>query len=234
MNNHKLCPDPNGDAQGNPLQQSSRASVVEDLDIVRQLQGGDHDALTLLFEKYSGMVFLIARRILHDEGEAEEVVQQVFLDIYRAINQFDNRKGTVKTWLFQYTYHRTLNRKKHLETKGFYSKQGLEEQQLPMEGYEGAGRRIRLCSQEIGQLVEQLLNSIHPRQRTAIELTFFDGLTAEEIARKTGETAVTVRHNLYRGLTKLRTALLGNDECQTAGVKRKIEGVLLGNPARLL
>jgi RNA polymerase sigma-70 factor, ECF subfamily len=234
VKDHKLRSKPIPDAKVNLSGNSLQTSEAQDIDIVRQLQAGNHDALTLLFQKYSGMVFLIARRILQDDGEAEEVVQQVFLEIYRAINQFDERKGSVKTWLFQYCYHRTLNRKKHLETKGFYSRYGLEEQQLPMEDFEGAGRRIRLCSQEVGQLIEQLLKSIHPRQRVAIELTFFDGLTAEEIAGKTGETAVTVRHNLYRGLSKLRCALLQGEKGLKAPVKREIEGILLGDPARLL
>lgn len=231
MSDHNLRSNPG--ANKSASQDSSRTSEIEDLDIVRHLQDGNHDALTLLFQKYSGMVFLIASRILHDDGEAEEVVQQVFLEIYRAIKQFDERKGSVKTWLFQYTYHRTLNRKKHLEAKGFYSRHALEEQQLPIGCFECAGRRIRLCSQETGYLIDQMLKSINPRQRTAIELTFFDGLTAEEIAKRTGETAVAVRHNLYRGLSKLRDALL-DKKCERSQVKGEIEGLILGDPARLL
>lgn len=228
----RFTPDP--DANQSPSQFSSPASDAEDLDLVRQLQDGNHDALTLLFQKYSGMVFLIARRILHDDGEAEEVVQRVFLDIYRAVNQFDERKGRVKTWLFQYCYHRTLSRKTHLETKGFYSRHGIEEEQLPMPEFEAAGRGIHLCSQEISPLIEQLLNSIHPRQRAAIELTFFEGFTAKEIAQRTGETVVVVQHNLYRGLSKLRAALVSRQKGQTAAATREVKGILLGDPAQLL
>lgn len=223
MKNDRLRSNENGDA----VAQQPRTSEAEDLEIVRQLQAGNPDALTLLFEKYNAMVFLIARRMLHDDGEAEEVVQQVFIDVYRAIHRYDERRGTVKTWLFQYSYHRTLNRKKHLETRGFYSRHELEGQDIPADGYEGDGRRIRLCSQEILQLVEELLNSIHPKQRMAIELTFFEGLTAEEIASRTGETAVVVRHNLYRGLNKLRAALLDNEKCKKPSAVRGIVGVLL-------
>ncbi|HEY6252851.1 MAG TPA: sigma-70 family RNA polymerase sigma factor [Candidatus Angelobacter sp.] len=231
MNDPILRSKPDGDANENLAQHSSKASEAADLDLVRQLQAGNHDALTPLFEKYSRMVFFIARRILRDDAEAEEVVQQVFLDAYRAINQFDERKGSFKTWLFCYSYNRTLDRKRHLASKGFHLR--LQEQELQMVGYEGAGRRIRLCSQEVAQLVEQLLKSIQPRQRTAIELTFFDGLTAEEIAHKTGETAAVVRHNLYRGLSKLRATLIGREDCAKPSPAREVERIVL-DPARLL
>jgi len=207
---------------------------LEDLDLVNQLKSGKHDALTVLFEKYSGMVFGIARRMLRDDGEAQETVQQVFLDTYRAIHQFDSAKACYKTWLFQFAYHRTLNRKKYLQTKGFYCAEELNEQELPVEAYESAGYGLRLCSQELVRLVQQLLDSIQPRQRAAIELTFFEGLTAEEIARRTGETAATVRHNLYRGMSKLRENLLKSQQCQKSPARSEIEGVFLADPARLL
>lgn len=232
MSSHPLSPESDSVADRDRSTRAGTTACTEDIDLARQLQAGHHDALTALFEKYSRMVFGIACRMLRDEWEAEEVVQQVFIDVYRAINQFDERKGSFKTWLFQYSYNRTLSRKKHLQSKGFYSRSELRD--LPMEGFQGAGGRMRLCSQEVAQLVEQLLRSIHPRQRTAIELTFFDGLTAEEIARKTGENVVVVRHNLYRGLSKLRAALLDGRKSDRAAPDREIEGILLGDPARLL
>jgi RNA polymerase sigma-70 factor (ECF subfamily) len=207
------------------------ASDAADLDLIQRLQKGDHDALTMLFEKHSDMVFGIARRMLRDDGEAEEVVQQVFLDTYRAADQFDHTKASYKTWLFQFAYHRTINRRKHLEARGFYSTEELDERELSLAG---AGRALQLSSQEVVHLVEQLLNSIKPRQREAIKLTFFEGLTAEEIAQRTGETPTVVRHNLYRGLSKLRLALLQNERgSKNAAAKNKVEGIFFA-PARPL
>lgn len=235
MTDHNLSSNPDATVQDNRRDRARQlASEAEDIDLVRQLQAGNHDALKLLFQKYSSMVFGIARRRLRDDGEAEEVVQQVFLDTYRAIDQFDECKGSYKTWLFQFSYHRTLNRKRHLESKGFYSKRGLDEQELPTQMFEGANRGVRLCSQEVVQLLDQLLKSIQPRQREAIELTYFEGLTPEEIAFKTGETVATVRHNLYRGLSKLRAALLTREKCPERLAGSKVEAILLGDAARLL
>ena len=193
-----------------------------DEDLFARLACGTHDALTVLFERHRQLVLGIARRALKDEGEAEEVLQQVFFDIYKAAKLFDREKGSFKIWLLQYAYHRTMNRKKHLAAKGFYTTEELADQILPAELYDVAGRSLRLASSELERLIEQLLDTIQPRQREAIELTFFHGFTAEEIAIKTGETPSAVRHNIYRGLHKLRVALLHSEQVQK---KRTVKSV---------
>jgi len=214
--------------------QGSTADREEDLRLVRELQSGNPDALTALFEKYSPSVFRLARRVLQNSGEAEEVVQQVFIDTYKAIHQFDPLKASYKTWLFQFAYHRALNRKRDLESRGFYASVELNEQDLMTELYEGAGRFVQqLSSAETVHLVKQLLRSIHRNQRMAIALTFFYGFTAVEIAARTGESPAAVRHNLYRGLEKLRSALLDSSN-QRASSTSQSERVLIVDTARLL
>jgi RNA polymerase sigma-70 factor (ECF subfamily) len=179
---------------------------LEDVELAAELSAGNHDALTVLFERHSAVCFRIARRMLRNDGEAEETVQQVFLDVYRAISQFDSAKGTFKAWLAQFAYHRAINRREHLVSQQFYGWQDLDD--ILPELHEGTRGPLHQPSQELGYLVEQLLSTIKPRQRKVIELTFFYGLTAEEIADVTGETPSVVRHNLYRGLSKLRSALM--------------------------
>jgi RNA polymerase sigma-70 factor (ECF subfamily) len=201
-----------------------------DEDLAYQLANGHHDALTELFERHSQLVFGIARRMLKDDGEAEEALQQVFLDMFRAIHQFDSRKAPYKTWLLQFVYHRTINRKHHLEAKGFYSWEEFKEELLPMKIFEGSGRTLQLCSTELVHLVDQLLGTINDRQRRTIELTFYEGLTAEEIARETGETPAVVRHNLYRGLSKLRSALLQKVKGTQGEQVKRVKGVIFAHP----
>jgi RNA polymerase sigma-70 factor (ECF subfamily) len=208
--------------------------TLSDEDLVARLVSGTQDALRVLFERYSHLVFGIARRALRDDGEAEETMQQVFFDIYKAAKLFDREKGSFKGWMLQYAYERTLNRKKHLAVKGFYTAQELTDEILPVALYEGAGRSLQLSSSEFAHLIEQLLNTIQPRQRKAIELTFFFGLTAEEVAAQTGETPSVVRHNLYRGLSKLRIALTQHEQIQRKErVKSVREGALLAYPESL-
>jgi RNA polymerase sigma-70 factor (ECF subfamily) len=180
---------------------------LEDAELAAELAAGDHDALTVLFERHSALVFRVARRMLRNDGEAEETVQQVFLDVYRAMVQFDIRKGSFKTWLLQFAYHRAINRREHLLAQRFYEWEELDDI-LPELHTAGGGGPLQQSPQELGHLLEQLLSVIKPQQRKVIELTFFHGLTAEEIAKLTGETPSVVRHNLYRGMSKLRSALL--------------------------
>src|ERR1035441_2874224 len=112
--------------------------------------------LAVLFERHSAQVFRIARAILHDDGEAEETVQKVFLDIFRAVNQFNPDRGTLKTWLLQYAYHRSIDRRQHLQSNRFYSRDELDEL-MPAELFRGAGHLLCLLPQEVVCLVEQVL-----------------------------------------------------------------------------
>jgi RNA polymerase sigma-70 factor (ECF subfamily) len=210
----------------------ARLRILTDEDLMAALRIGCNDALAVLFERHSPLVFRIARAILRDDGEAEETVQRVFLDVYKATNQFNPDRGTFKTWLLQYAYHRTINRRQHLESNRFYSRAELDEF-APAELFYSAGHLLCLPPQEIACLVEQVLSTLEPHQRKVIEMTYFDGLTAEEIARKTGDTASSVRHNLYRGLAKLRNVL--REEASTSKQKaaeRKVnpKGILVEYP----
>jgi RNA polymerase sigma-70 factor, ECF subfamily len=206
---------------------------LSDEELATQLANGQHDALTELFERYSELVFGIARRMLKDNGEAEEALQQVFLDMYRAIDQFDVNKAPYRTWLLQFVYHRTINRKRHLERKGFYSSEEFDEELLSLELCGSPSRPLQLSTPEVVHLIGQLLGTIKAPQRRTIELTFFDGLTAEEIAAQTGETVDVVRHNLYRGLKKLRSALHESTRCERSEKTGKVEGIIFAHPRSL-
>jgi RNA polymerase sigma-70 factor (ECF subfamily) len=211
-----LLPDANGEGCaadshvgvldiGNSLVRYVKLRLKTDEDLVSDLLANEPDALTVLFERHSVLVFRIARRILRNNAEAEDAVQQVFLDVFRAAEQFEPEKGSFKSWLLMFAYHRTFNSRRQLRTHGFYDSESVEE--LPEELIQGASRQLPFASAETTILVEQVLKLIQPRQRRAIELTYYGGLTAEQASEVTGESVRVVRHNLYRGLEKLRTVL---------------------------
>lgn len=210
----------------------SLLQTFSDTDLMDALRRGCNDALAVLFERHSALVFRIARAILRDDGEAEETVQRVFLDVFRAVNQFNPARGSFKTWLLQYAYHRTINRREHLQANHFYNREELDEL-APAELFYGAGHLVCLPPQEVACLVEQVLSLLEPRQRKVIELTYFEGLTAEEVAKATGNTASSVRNNLYRGLSKLRNAVLENHKSRANSVSERsasTKGMLVEQP----
>jgi RNA polymerase sigma-70 factor (ECF subfamily) len=177
-------------------------SELSDEDLLRHVTMGSDDALAELFDRYHRLVFSVALRIVRDAGEAEEVVQTVFLDIFRAAAKFDSRRGRLKVWILQYAYHRALHRKRHLVSNHFYDWQELE---AALE----IGSRRALVGElpEIVRLAEELLQRLKPRQRTVLEMTYYEGLTAHEIAARLGKSPHVVRHDLTRALLTLRAAL---------------------------
>jgi RNA polymerase sigma-70 factor (ECF subfamily) len=176
---------------------------LSDDELMAQLQTGRNDALTILFDRYHRLVLSIALKIVRDTGEAEDVMQSVFLEIFRSVAQFDPARGTTKVWILQYAYHRAINRRQHLNARNFYSQTDLEhiESRMP----ETASTLGRFTQNELQHLLRQGLATLSGAQKRVIELASSNGLSMKEIADKTGESVLNVRHHYYRGLQKLRS-----------------------------
>jgi RNA polymerase sigma-70 factor, ECF subfamily len=196
----------------------SQLRLLTDNQLMVRLQEGVNDALAVLFERYQRLVFSIALKIVRDRGEAEDVTQNVFLEIYRAVAQFDPQKGTLKVWLLQFAYHRAFNRKQYLNTRKFYNHESAEDLDSLSRGeFLTSGR---YAPAELRLLMEQGLASLGESQKRVVELASYDGLSMQEIADKTGNSLSNVRHHYYRGLQKLRSfitqppvgQMLGEDE----------------------
>jgi len=169
-----------------------------DEELLRQLLGGTADALAVLFNRHYRHVFCVARHILRDSGEAEDLMQEVFLDVYRDAAKFDPARGTVKTWIMQYAYHRSLNRWKYLKLRGHYDERSATPVSEPLE-MGGFGD----WQSWIGQGMDHLSKN----ERLVIEQVCLEGLVLREVADRTGQPLVNVRNYYYRGLSKLRVVL---------------------------
>lgn len=101
--------------------------LLTDDQLMVQLQAGVNDALAVLFERYHRLIFSIALKIVRDRGEAEDVTQNIFLEIYSSVAQFDPAKSILKVWLLQYAYHRAFDRKQYLNRRNFYSQESIED-----------------------------------------------------------------------------------------------------------
>ena len=190
----------------------SQLQRLSDEQLMACLQDGQSDALAVLFDRYQRLVLSIALKIVRDPGEAEDVTQTVFLDIYRAVAQFDPRKGNTKVWLMQYAYHRAINRRQHLQGREFYQSTELEELEEPNTRSEEAHATFGLNPPEAKELVRQSLATLSGEQKSVIEMACYEGLTMREIANRTGDSFANVRHHYYRGLQKLRSLILGGGD----------------------
>jgi RNA polymerase sigma-70 factor (ECF subfamily) len=180
---------------------------LSDTELLARLVAGDHSSLAVIFDRYHRLVFSVAVRILRDEGEAEDVVQTVFLNIFEDAINFDPLKGTLKVWLLQYAYHRTINRRRSLSAQGVYLWDELD----------GANERSKAPEMETLHYCEQMLMRLKPLQRQVLELTYFEGWTAQEIADLQRRAASHVRNDLYRGLAKLRSLITSPLRRQSSG-----------------
>jgi RNA polymerase sigma-70 factor, ECF subfamily len=181
---------------------------LSDEELFARMRFGSHDALAILFRRHHPLVLRIAKGILRDAGEAEDVMQIVFLELFQAVEKFDPSRGSSKSWIIRYAYHRSLNRKQYLKARAFYrqeeygSERGLQPT-TPAMAARGLGEA------EVKRLVQQSLLMLSQAQRETLQSAFFDGLSMSEIADRQNETVVNVRHHYYRGLQKLRSVLYG-------------------------
>jgi RNA polymerase sigma-70 factor, ECF subfamily len=188
---------------GSQLPAFAKLKTLNDAELMAHLQGGCDDALAVLFDRYYRLVLSIALKIVRDPGEAEDVMQTVFMEIFRSVAQFDPAKGTTKVWILQYAYHRAINRKQHLNARKFYTQTDLEEVETRVP--DTAPSIGRFTQPELKHLLQQGLKTLNGPQKQVVELASYNGLSMKEIADKTGDTLSNVRHNYYRGLQKLRT-----------------------------
>jgi RNA polymerase sigma-70 factor (ECF subfamily) len=171
--------------------------------LMTHLQAGHADVLAVIFDRYYRLVLSVAMKILRDLGEAEDLMQTVFLEIFRSAAQFDPARGTLKVWILQYAYHRGMSRRQHLNIRNFYKSADiteLNEELVPTEV-------THFNDQEIRHLVTQALGNLHETQSKVLKLAYFEGLSLKEIAERTNESLGNVRHHYYRGLSKLREVI---------------------------
>jgi RNA polymerase sigma-70 factor (ECF subfamily) len=173
-------------------------------ELVREFRSGSAQALGVIFDRYYRLVLATAWRVLRDLGEAEDLAQSVFFEIFRKASHFDPAKGPLNKWILTLAYHRSLNRKSYLMTRQFY-KGHLD--LIAENGEELCSTSLMLPAQEAARLVNECLGLLDPRQRQVLELVFFKELTFKEIAEHTQQTFGNVRNQYYRGLKRLRAHL---------------------------
>ena len=191
---------------------------MTDEDLMEQLRNGHPDALPILFDRFHRLVLKIALRILRDPGEAEDVMQDIFLEIFNKADRFDRTKGSAKTWILQYAYHRSLSRRQYLALRNFYDRHKTTEAEIAESNSIDIVWR-GLTFQEWRRVLEQGLATLTDKQRKTIELACFQGLLLSEIAERTRESLPNVRHHYYRGLEALRKFL--HSELSSEAMPRK-------------
>ncbi len=181
--------------------------TMADEDLVRRVRDGVDAAYSALFNRHYSHVLNVAVRILRNREEAEDAAQTVFWDVSRAFHLYDSARGSFRTWLMQYAYHRSINHKKSLQTRGFYQHQAIDsiDRRVLQEALHSTSRH--LLPSEASQAIHQALAQLSQPQRDTLKLIFLEGLAFPDVALRFGQTEGNVRHHYYRGMRRLREIL---------------------------
>jgi RNA polymerase sigma-70 factor (ECF subfamily) len=171
--------------------------TANDAEIVAQLRQGEKGALVRLYDEYSGLVYGVARRILRDAAAAEDVVQEVFLQLWRNPGSFDERRGRLAPWLAVIARHKALDVLRKLKFEVDADPDGRP---LP----EPAAKKEPEHSSADADKAKRLMAQLPSEQKQALELAYLDGLTHAEIATRTGEPLGTIKSRIRLGLLFLR------------------------------
>ena len=178
---------------------SSALSIeaASDASLVSAVRSGDQGAMASLYDRYSAIVYSVALRVLRDTGAAEDILQDVFMQLWRNPGVFDASRGNLAAWLAVITRNRSIDalRKRHPATD-------LEDCILSVEP-DLAGDAARSRAME---KVRGVLGEMPSPQRSALEMAYFEGMSHTEIAEKTGEPLGTIKTRIRAGLSALRKA----------------------------
>jgi RNA polymerase sigma-70 factor (ECF subfamily) len=170
-----------------------------------QISEGSREALAVLFRRYARLVRTVAMRILRDDSEADDLVQDVFLFVHRNCSIFDSSRAAVRSWIVQMTYHRAIDRRRYLNSRHFYTRLDLDGvADLLAPRWQSREDDAWLGSLVGNTTIQGLLDTLTEDQRNTLSLHFYEGYTFAEIAAKLDQSLGNTRNHYYRGLEKLR------------------------------
>jgi RNA polymerase sigma-70 factor (ECF subfamily) len=179
---------------------------VDDISLLTRIAQRDQSALSLLYDRYARIIYGLAFKSLRSVEESEEVVLDVFAQVWRIAARYDAQRGKADTWLFTLARSRILDRLRKVQRTNpstLISMDAIEIQPRAdsVDLFEEASIRERRSQ------VTAALQTLPDEQRIVLELAFFKGLTQSEIATQTGQALGTVKTRIRLGLNKLKTAL---------------------------
>lgn len=180
------------------MKASGFPSGQEDRDLLAEIAGGSRPALSRMYDRYADMLLAVGVRMMGRRSEAEDVLQDVFVEIWQKAGDYDARRSSVLSWAFLRMRSRCLDRMKRGRSDRTAAAAASYEPQAATEDPTLAPDKAR---------VRRALVGLPSDQRTALQLAYFDGLSGTEIADRLRAPLVTIKTRIALGISKLRRAL---------------------------
>jgi RNA polymerase sigma-70 factor (ECF subfamily) len=183
----------------------AEAKEREESYLVGRISAGDADAFAQFFDRHSVAVLGLLFRVLGARGEAEEVLQEVFLQVWRQADRYEPDRSTPRGWVLMLARSRALDRLRRREARSRREQEAAAEASFPRTVAPTGTERLEEVERR--ERVSSALNLLSPEQRRCIELAFFEGLTHIQIAERLAAPLGTVKSRILLGMNKLRQAL---------------------------
>lgn len=173
---------------------------LDDIELIEEAARGEADALSALYDRFSGLLLTMAIRMLGDRAMAEDLVHDVFMEVWRNASRYDRSRGTVRTWVLVRLRSRALDRlrsassRREVPTDDVTPREAAAELEDPALEPDRAAVRVALAE-------------LPDEQRKVLELSYFHGLSSSEIAERMGSPLGTVKSRTAAALAKLRTVM---------------------------
>ena len=172
-----------------------RGDAGDEMRLIARIRAGDPQAMSELYDRYAKVVYAVALRVLQDAAAAEDVLQDVFLQLWRNPDAFDASRGSLAAWLAVIARHRAIDRLRQRRPE-------TDIEDCVISGGPDLGDETERSL--MVEKVRAVLQEMSSDQRTALEMAFFQGLTHTEIAEKTGQPLGTIKTRIRSGLQFLR------------------------------
>jgi RNA polymerase sigma-70 factor (ECF subfamily) len=172
-----------------------RAEAADEMRLIARIRAGEQQAMSELYDRYSSVVYGIALRVLQDAAAAEDILQDIFLQLWRKPDAFDSSRGSLGAWLAVIARHRAIDRLRQRRPE-------TDIEEVVIAG--GTDLRDETERSLVIEKVRAVLGEMNQDQRKALEMAYFQGLTHTEIAEKTGEPLGTIKTRIRSGLQMLR------------------------------
>jgi RNA polymerase sigma-70 factor (ECF subfamily) len=181
-------------------------SAAADRLAVERVARGDHDALAELYDRHGRLVYSLALRIVRDQGDAEDVVQEVFSQVWRQASRYHESRGNVIAWMLNVARSRAIDR---LRRRAARPQDAVSDATMIDVADSGPAIDDQLAWAGRAVQIRHALEDLPLLQRIAIELAFYEGLTHAEVAERLELPLGTIKTRIRQGLLKLRDRLTG-------------------------